>query len=293
MATTVRGRAVVQESGKDLLADGRAARALDEHGYAVLDNVLRPPDLARVSECWEAFAAALPAGMGDEFLAGGQVEDRHLRRAMFDGVAEVLVPAIQRFLRPGQADVLAGWFQVKPPSERSEVGVHQDSALIDEHIHQSFFVWAPLSTVRDRDGAMRFLAGSHRPGGGERAVTIPSRLRGQEDHLARLCTMVEVAAGSALIWNPAVVHWSPPNRGSSARVAACAFVKPTAAPLLHRFQPAGAPNRVEVYEVDRSFFIDHDIFKRPPGHYRLVDERVPESPGPFFIRPPRTAPPAR
>jgi hypothetical protein len=78
-------------------------------------------------------------------------------------------------------------------------------------------------------------------------------------------------AGQALIYDHALIHYSPVNQTPVARPAFAFGVQPNDAQLLSYCRlPDDPPGQVQVYGVDAAFYLNFTPWQRPEG-YPLLD----------------------
>jgi hypothetical protein len=152
----------------------------------------------------------------------------------------------------------------------SGFGLHQDLSLVDEREHRSAEVWVALEDTNERNGQVWFAPGSH--------TWLPT-LRGiqmfpfaygavAERVVKRHAVPVPLSAGEAVVFNHATCHFSLPNRTDAPRLVAITDLIPEEAPHLHFF--GDGEGRVDVYEIDDSFWVDNNPFTlwNPPDRLR-------------------------
>jgi hypothetical protein len=80
---------------------------------------------------------------------------------------------------------------------------------------------------------------------------------------------VIVPAGTAVVLNQSLIHYSPPNRSNKIRKAITSGVKTKDAQMIFHFKdPESTSDLIEKFEMDDDFFIHFedffkDIYKRP------------------------------
>jgi len=163
-------------------------------------------------------------------------------------------------------------------STESEVPMHQDWSFVDEDHYTSMGLWCPLDDVNLDNGCLQVVQGSHAFSHPPRAACTPfaypqleTQLR--EQHL----TSVPMKAGQAMLFDNRLFHCSPPNHTGSERVAATAVIVPQACKLrYYHIADRQQPNRIEVFEVEDSFYLTHNAPGRPRTGVSLgfVDIRV-------------------
>lgn len=161
-----------------------------------------------------------------------------------------------------------GAFLYKVPGENSELTAHQDWTIVDESKHVALNCWVPLCDVTKENGALSILPGSHFDNFNViRAPTLPFFFSGNDDLVMKELIPMEVKAGTAVILNQSVIHYSPPNRGNKIRKAITAGIKSEGAQMYFHYKVPGK-DELEVFEMDDDFLISfkdfaNDIGKRP------------------------------
>lgn len=113
------------------------------------------------------------------------------------------------------------------------VDYHQDWTYTDERRHRAILFWIPLVDTTDANGALCVVPGSHRWTTGLRASGGSHATGPLQPSFATQSVMVELEAGYAFVYDPALVHGSLPNATAHARPAAAIALVPRAAPLVH------------------------------------------------------------
>ena len=144
----------------------------------------------------------------------------------------LLSPTLERLV-PGHRPVVAG-FVVKGRNQGLPMEFHQDLTHTDETKHRSIAMWVPLVDARSSSGALSFVPGSHRWTRGIRPCAEPPFAPdGFQAEFARRMVMLEVAAGTVVVWDSAVVHGSAANARPYERPAVTMVAAPAAAQLVH------------------------------------------------------------
>lgn len=153
-----------------------------------------------------------------------------------------------------------GAFLYKTPGSHSELAAHQDWTIVDENEAIAVNCWVPLCDVNEQNGALQILPGSHYPKHPVlRAPTLPFFFSGNDDLVLQELESMNVKAGTAVILNQSVIHYSPPNMGENIRKAITAGVKNAGAQMHFHYKIPGE-NSLEVFEEDDDFLIRFDNF---------------------------------
>jgi hypothetical protein len=185
--------------------------------------------------------------------ADARAADQLLKAALRPALAEVL---------PGHEPVLAAFIS-KGVADGAVVDVHQDWTYTDERHHRAVLLWIPLVDGDERNGALRVLPGSHRWTTGLRASGADHATAPLQDELRAQSVPVALEAGTAFVYDPALLHGSFPNTSPHPRpVVAIAFA-PRDAPLLHfHVDDAG---ELTGWVIDESHYTLTPYAARPVG----------------------------
>ena len=235
-----------------VLHDAVADAALARDGFAVIPFL----DAGEVELLRAAYWSSAPAestGMVIDFMLrdrAGMRRTRELVEPIFERHAAALVD---------QRLVLATFVVKHPGGAESSMFLHDDRTYVDERVHRSSTFWIPLVDVGPGtgNGALEVVPGSQRLPTGMAGSLTPDLIRPYESHLRSRLQTVEVAAGSALVYDSRVLHASAANESDAPREALVLAVAPVGAPLLHAV--ASGRRRRRVHRIDEQFFIDHHV----------------------------------
>ena len=247
---------------RDTFHDSHHQADLERDGYVVVP-FLDDDQVEQLRRSYDELGAA----PGDPHLAchsSFHTYDVDYKRTVDRRVKDVIGPILERTFDRQRA--LPCNFIVKWPAGTSGFGLHQDLSLVDERLHRSVEVWIALDDTDAVNGQLWMVPGSH--------AWIPT-LRGihafpfafadvTERIIQRHAVPVPVRRGQAVVFDHAVLHFSPPNRSGSPRLVAIDDLIPEEAQHLHYF--GDGAGRVDAYEIDDSFWTDNSPFTlwRPP-----------------------------
>lgn len=163
-----------------LVKSSQLQAQLRRAGFAVLPPVIPEGRLCSLVDLGHDFVKRLREPYGELFLAAGRISDSSLRGEVTDAAGNL----VREHLRPlfvSGTEILGAAFQVKPPSDRSQLNPHQDSSLLDEASRPGIYCWVPLVDVDERNGWLEVLPGSHRLGNVQRTLNVPWQFAGQEE----------------------------------------------------------------------------------------------------------------
>lgn len=177
-----------------------------------------------------------------------------------------------------------GAYLVKMPSPDSDLFIHQDWTVVDESKELALNIWTPLCDITLDNGPLMVLPGSQYDAFPVlRAPTMRYFFDHDYEIAMRQMIPMTVKAGTAVILNQSIVHYSPPNVSGKIRKAITAGVKTKDAQMVFHFKdPARTDNQIEKFEMDDDFFIQfddffEDIYKRPQVGKSIgfIDYEVP------------------
>lgn len=182
--------------------------------------------------------------------------DRELAIEVDRWLAAKLGPLLEGILGSDLEPFLSAFF-AKGARHGDRMTYHQDWSYTDERHHRSVLSWIPLVDVGADNGAMHVVPGSHRWSDGIRPSNIDAAPPTDPhlDAFERRAVLVEMRAGEALIYDPAIVHGTPPNATAETRPVAGLAMVPCDADLVH--YQADDDGNVEGLRVPRgSFYMD-------------------------------------
>lgn len=248
--------------GKRIFKHEEHQNLFDKQGFIVLP-FLHPDEITRLDELFDELHPNL-AESG--FVSSSYSSDLHYKQKASAEIVNVFTRAyLELFI---DYTPFGGAFLYKMPGENSELAAHQDWTIVDEKEHVALNCWVPLCDVTSENGALSILPGSHFDNLEViRAPTLPFFFSGNDDAVLKELIPMEVKAGTAVILNQSVIHYSPPNRSSNIRKAITAGVKSKGAQMIFHYKVPDK-NELEVFEMEDDFLIRFndfakDISKRP------------------------------
>ena len=235
------------------------ARAYDELGFFVLEDVLGPAEVADLAAAIDPFEAELEAALaamegGRFFIArAGEItftthlvtRSDPLRRLTRSAV---LVDVCADLVGP---DVRLYWDQAvyKKPGTDAPFPWHQDNGYAFVEPQQYLTFWVALTDATEENGCPWVVPGRHRQGtlAHEYSETGFVCLRDPDDAVA-----VPVRAGSIVVFSSLTPHATGPNRTDAVRKAYIVQYAPSGAEVLQP-QPDGSVARVPADDGARQY----------------------------------------
>lgn len=155
-----------------------------------------------------------------------------------------------------------GAFLFKVPGANSELAAHQDWTIVDEKNSVALNCWVPLCDISIDNGPLMILPGSHFKNLNVlRAPTLPFFFSGEDKMIVDELEPMLVKAGTAVILNQSVIHYSLPNIGNSVRKAITAGIKSKGAQMYFYYKDHNSDkNELEVFEQEDDFLLRFENF---------------------------------
>lgn len=188
--------------------------------------------------------------------------DAAYKKKVNDTIIAIVAPRLKLLLR-NYKPVFAN-FMIKHGMNDAFMPMHADWTYVDESRYRSVAAWVPLIDVSEENGCFGVLRGSHRVSAPIRGPRIQqSSYRYDKDWVKAKGELIPMRAGSAIIFDHALLHFSPPNRTAVTRPALNISLVPAEADMVHYCMPEGATD-IEVYAVDDTdFYIRYQNYQRP------------------------------
>ncbi|MBX7181344.1 MAG: phytanoyl-CoA dioxygenase family protein [Bacteroidia bacterium] len=171
-----------------------------------------------------------------------------------------------------------GAFLYKTPGQQSELAAHQDWTIVDETQQVALNCWVPLCDINETNGSLMILPGSHFQNYPSlRCPTLPFFFSGHEDIIHQNLIPFHVKAGTAIILNQSVIHYSLPNRSNAVRKAITAGIKSFGAQMYFHYKVPDL-DLLEIFKEEDSFLIQFENFATDIMERPKLGEKVGEKP---------------
>lgn len=156
-------------------------------------------------------------------------------------------------------------FMAKQPGA-GEIQVHQDNTFVDEDEFTAFNVWVPLEDTTPENGCFHCIPGSHTLLNAARAGSIRNNLTLHNETIRKYMTPMPLKAGSGLLFDHKLFHYSPDNRSDTWRPAAQLVLIPEEAPpVLAYYDEQNDPDHIALYKIDEDYLIERGLWAPPEG----------------------------
>lgn len=191
--------------------------------------------------------------------------DIEYRRRTSGLIRDVFYPHISKLLCNYKV-MLSGFF-IKPPG-KGDLSPHQHPPISTSLKDMPVIVWCPLVDVDEFNGNLQVVEGSHKIVAGVTGNGSQPFFINYNDLIKKHSKPIPLKAGECVIFDMNIIHWSGVNISKNHRISAAALCLPEEAKLAFYYQDMNTPEKgVEVFEVDRDFFIENNLVemmnKRP------------------------------
>lgn len=231
----------------------------DKEGFICLP-FLRPEEIDLL-DCY--FDELHPNLAENGFFSGSYSSDFAYKKKASDKIVEVFSRAYAEIFV--DYTPFGGAFLYKTPGESSELAAHQDWTIVDEENALALNCWVPLCDVNLDNGPIMVLPGSQYPKHPVlRAPTLPFFFSGNDDLIVEELEPMTVKAGTAVILNQSVIHYSPANTSNAVRKAITAGVKSKGDQMRFHYK-LPEQDKLEVFEEEDDFLLRFDNFLEDIG----------------------------
>ncbi len=237
--------------------DKEQQELFEQNGYVVLP-LLHEAQLTALRQLYTAHEGEY----SQPFHTTHFSQDTVYKKKVNDTITAIVAPALQALLndyRPVFAN-----FMIKHGMNDAFMPMHADWTYVDESKYRSVAAWISLVDVTEENGCFGVIRGTHRVSAPIRGPRIQqTSYQHDKDWVKAKGELLPMPAGSVIIFDHALLHYSPPNRTEVTRPALNISLVPAEARVMHYCIPEGA-NDIEVYAVeDNDFYIRYNNYQRP------------------------------
>lgn len=245
--------------------DEKYQKQFEEKGY-VLVPVLGAEQIDVLSDVINKHAAQLEGAFHSTHFSS----DAEYKKQAHTFIEETVFPCVAPLLT-GHIPIF-GNFMVKNPDPHVYMQLHADWAYVEEPSMRSIAVWIPLVDTDEHNGCLGVIEGSHKILNAIRGPGIKqSSYLHDKEWVEKYGKLLPMKAGEAIIYDHALLHYSPANKSGKVRPALNLSVVPDAVPLIHYYS-ASDTDVIEKYELDSAdFFIGYESFKSPKGGKKIAE----------------------
>lgn len=245
--------------GKTIFKSQEHQDIFDRQGFIILPFLTND----EVKTLDKFFDETHPNVVDNGFVSGSYSSDFDYKKNASDKIVEVFTRAYEKYFT--NYTPFGGAFLYKTPGNQSALAAHQDWTIVNEDTDVALNCWVPLCDVTADNGPIMILPGSqYSKHKALRAPTLPFFFSGNDDVVIEQLEPMLVPAGTAVILNQSVIHYSPANTSNHIRKAITAGVKSAGAQMYFHYKIPNE-NLLEVFEEGDDFLIRFDNFMQDIG----------------------------
>jgi|GEM_PF-4859453 len=254
-----RAKSVYQPTERSLdyhfIQDPQQQRTMLDQGYVHFSGVVHADALSIARKVFKHISQCLDFYTTEGFITSCNYgkEVQHFVHEELMHAAEMIIPDI---LHQDQIvfDLLNA-LMIKFSSSNSSVVPHQHMPMVDECNAPTCFIWAPISDISERNGALLVLPGSHKWAAWLRTHNLDSiSLSRHRETLLSFMTPLYPRRGDLIMFDSALIHASAPNTSNKLRLAMNFSIVPKGVDMLHYSESNCRPGEIRKYRVDRDFY---------------------------------------
>jgi Phytanoyl-CoA dioxygenase (PhyH) len=186
--------------------------------------------------------------------------DTAKRKEVDRAVKAIFEKKIERLMRDYR--ILLCNFMAKQPGGVGEIQVHQDFTFVDEDRFVGFNLWVPLEDTDLQNGCFYMIPGSNRLLRSYRAASITESLTRYNETLKRYMTPKPIKAGTGIVFDHRLFHYSPENQSDRWRPAVQLVLIPREAQaILLRHDPQKDPGHLVVHGIDEDYLTERNLWE--------------------------------
>jgi hypothetical protein len=226
----------------------------DKQGFVIVP-LLDEKAVGTLNTIFDELHQTLPK---EGFISGGYSPDIEYKLKSSQLITEVMEPFAEKIFT--NYKIYGSTFVYKVASKNSELGPHQDWTIVDEEKYVSLNCWVPLCDITSRNGPMYVLPGSHYLN--HKIIRAPSMgyyYDQYRDIVLKYMVPMKVKAGTAVIINHSIIHYSSPNYTKQVRKALIAAIKSKQADTT-LYYDTKQNDELEVFRMPEDFAVRYNNF---------------------------------
>ncbi len=231
-------------------------KKFENQGY-LIDGKISNDGIIQLIDLFNTLS--IPDSYGFGFNVGLNTNDHSIRKAMQDGIKEIIESEVTQALN--YKCVFTATFMNKLPQSSHLLPAHQDWTFTEEEKFDSVMCWIPLIDVDLTNGCMSFVPYSNQLFNYTRAFPFPFNKNPVEQNEKKLLGFMKaepMQAGQMVFLNHKTAHGSFPNTTNENRLAIGLSIAPKNEPLhIYCLNPKNAGQSIIKYKVDSYFLVDN------------------------------------
>lgn len=227
-----------------MLRTAAANSQLLKDGYAILEV----SQSGLVGKLLDVFNETCPEAGASSSFYYSLMKDGRTNLLLKERLSRIMTDEYRLWFRNFEVTVES--FLCKPARFDEPMHLHQDWNHVDEQMFWSLNIWMPLVDVDENSGCIFVIPGSHGWFSGFRSGSYPTpRIPAHPSHSERIISL-PMRRGQALVFHPALLHGSFPNRSAKARPVMGAIARTAGSPIT--FPRALNAQTAEIYTISEA-----------------------------------------
>ncbi len=254
--------------GKTIFKLEKHQTLFDKQGFIILPFLTED----EINTLSNYFDETHPNLIDNNFVSDSYSPDFNYKKKASDKIVDVFNRAYENYFT--DYTPFGGAFLYKTPGNQSALAAHQDWTIVNEETDVALNCWVPLCDITMENGPIMIMPGSqYSKHNTLRAPTLPFFFSGNEDVIMEQLEPLLVTAGTAIILNQSVIHYSPANESNQIRKAITAGVKSANAQMYFHYKIPNE-NTLEVFKENDDFLISFEDFMQDIGQRPKRGESV-------------------
>ena len=258
---------------RPLFKDKKLQDEFDHLGYVSIPDFLGAKDLENLKKAFFETLQYSGGQLGEkeaDFETGYEItydftfidKNPAYKQLVFDLITKAFMPEVDKWL-DNYKPIIANF--IRKEKGTGEVPLHENWAFADETQCTTVSIWLPLVDISKEMGVLEMVDGSHKRFGQIRGPMIPWELEGiKKEIIANHLKPLEGKAGTAVVLDDSIVHYSNSNQTDHLRLAIQLILIPSEFPSVHYHMDPGVDDKkVHVLEVDADFYMSFNPWLKP------------------------------
>ena len=222
---------------------------LHENGYVTVP-LLQQDEIAYLNEIANQFLIFSNA----EFVSSSYILSKSESDFINEELHRILQPKMKSLFP--YLELLGGTLATKI-NGNSVLKAHSDWTIVDESKFNSYNLWIPLVDTNKENGTLGLISGSHLWNNAIRGMNIPNLYEKFTCHFLEIGDEPNLSAGTGILYNHKLVHYSRPNKTQKRRNVAIIGMKDKVAALQVSFTLD--QKKIETYQATQDDFYQFNL----------------------------------
>ncbi len=233
-------------------------KALGEDGYFVVKNHFGESTLKRLHQLYNSTDHI---GFNDiGMFMSAYSADIPYRKMVHERLGEILEPELDGIFTKYKPSVYN--FVVKRSRPEHALPLHQDLALVNEHLSSSINIWVCMVDTSIECGPVAVIPKTQYFFPSYRSKYSDKVIEKFSDQLKQYSTPIALKAGDLLVFDSRLIHYSLPNKSGKDRVAAVCYIYPQDSQFVMLTQSEDCePLEFDLLDIERESLFTNAAFE--------------------------------